>query len=204
MPRKDLASPATAPIKLRQNLSEGEHGIVTLQRHGTDLLGCRNAAMVCVVKQQSEAPALLALAADRRHQIRVGPLVHHHHIRPLEQQIEVRRVAIEVDRELRKGLLEGSLRTRSLIRQKARAAPAICGLPGLAAMSPRDQLSQNAALEMGVSMIPVGDKGVREENEMHAVAPAPCPLADHTTNPRFSSSCWASLTRSRACCVDTH
>ncbi len=128
--------------------------------------------MVGVVEQQPEAAALGAPPADLGHQHRIAPLVHDH-------QVDVRadrfgdghRVAVIGRRELRIGCPPGLQPALAMILLQVGETPGFLGLEGLNLMAAPDELTQHAALEMGVAVVPAGGEGMGEIGDLHAAAP---------------------------------
>src|SRR5919108_1579027 len=122
-----------------------------------------------VVEEQREGAAGSSKSAEFGDEIGIGPFMDNHHIsiRNGGGVIEIRVVGADV--EFRKTLVEVCESRLALLATEIDAAPSLRRLQRLHLMPAGAQLSENAPLEMGVPVIPVGHEGMGIENKFHAL-----------------------------------
>jgi hypothetical protein len=126
---------------------------------GTNGLRFTHRAMMRVVKQKAEALAAGATLSDPGHQQRIVPFVDDHHICPVQRAFEVHRVKI-IECASKRGIRasERIQRLVAVLLAKIAETPAVRGLEDIDPMASFLQLPDNAAKEVGVAVIPVGNQ----------------------------------------------
>ncbi|MBX9460955.1 MAG: hypothetical protein KL785_07555 [Brevundimonas sp.] len=127
--------------------------------------------MVGVVEQQGEAAAALAGAPDGGDERRLVPLVNDDQIGAVQRLLQLRlvetpagQVRIGPPVRLQPGL--------AVVGDQVGAAPGVARLVHGHVVTPRDQVAQHAAQEMGVAVVPARLEGVGEIDDLHAAASA--------------------------------
>jgi len=148
-------------------LAEGEDTVVVVEVETGNVALGGDGAVVGVVEKQGKV-AVAAEAAEAGDEVRSGPFVDDNDIGIVycRSMIEARSILLraqvgEVNDEPGYGL-------RSLIFHQIAAAPAVCRLKRQHVVTAAEEIAHDAAEEVGVAVVPVGDEGVSVEDELHA------------------------------------
>ena len=124
-----------------------------------------------IVEEQHVRTLRAAVCTDRRDERVVVPLVHEHEVAPSGErgiQVEVATVVAGADAgELRVGLLEGANRPSPCSFDEVHDAPRVARLVDTDRVTAGNQVRRDAAQEVGVAVVPVGDQGMAEDYDAH-------------------------------------
>ena len=129
--------------------------------------------MVRVVEQEREAARALAAEADPADEGRLVPLVHQHDVCTVGRRLDVELLRVVEDGpQLGKGAAELVHGAEAVLLEKVAAAPAVARLEDAHGVAAPHELARDAAQEMRVAVVPVGDDRVVEERDVHAATRA--------------------------------
>jgi hypothetical protein len=98
--------------------------------------------------------------------------MHKDRVGAVEHRVEIGAGASRDPREIgeiEREPIQGAL---AVVAQEVGAAPSVRRLVGAHVMSARDKLTQDAAQEVGVAVVPAGGEGVGEVDEPHHAVPS--------------------------------
>ena len=130
--------------------------------------------MVGVVKQQDEG-TLAAQLPEPRHEPGIVPFMRDHEVRPAHglHQIKIPRV-VNARFQLGICLMEELANLVAVIADEICPAPRVRRLVNEHLVAGGQQLGGNAAEEVGVSMVPIGNQGMIEHDDFHDAATEGC------------------------------
>jgi hypothetical protein len=109
-----------------------------------------------IVEEQGESPASSPMSAELGDEIGLGPFMDDHHISIGNGGGVIKICVVGPDVELRKTLVEVCERGFALLATEIGAAPSMRRLQREYLVPAGRQLPENAPLEMGVPVVPVG------------------------------------------------
>ncbi|HEY0337688.1 MAG TPA: hypothetical protein VGC70_10150, partial [Burkholderiales bacterium] len=121
------------------------------------------------MKKQSVIGHLLPVLADPPHQRGIVPFVHQNEVGTIERLIEIKRAAV-VAPAAKHGIGVRKARERrfSVLARQVEYAPRIGRLVDIYIMPASDELAADAAQEVRIAVIPIGDQRVTENYDAHA------------------------------------
>jgi hypothetical protein len=158
-------------VHVAQHVAERQHAVVRPQVEAGDGFGVAPRAVVRVVKER-DAARRAHQRRKRVHHVRIVPLVHQHHVRTrhrLRQVLAQRRrhgvVAADVDLGIRAGKVDDG--GHAVIAQQVLHGPGAARLVAHHAVPHARERAHQPADEVRVAMVPVADRAVDEEDELH-------------------------------------
>ena len=153
-----------------QRLSKGEHAVIARKIEGADRVRITDGAVMRIVEQQGEAAAAHPRAAERGDQCGIVPLVDDDEIGVREQRGGIIALREGLRAQLGIGRRIGVQSCLAMIGQQIGKAPRARRLQRQDIMTPRHELAQDAAQEVGVAVIPAGAQRMGEIADLHAAA----------------------------------
>jgi hypothetical protein len=168
VPRPRVRGPPVLEVSLADYLSKGEHAVVVRQIVRGDRGLVRERSVMGVVKEKDIRSARAVMLADPVHELRGRPLVHDDGVGGLEHELEIER--LDVAHHSQRGIGKARLLQRHLPvdGNEIDGAPGIGGLVDDHVVAARLQLHGEPAEEVGVAMIPVRQRRVIEQDDVHA------------------------------------
>ena len=169
-----MTRPAGREVPLLEDRAERQDAIIAVQLEGAERSRVGHRSMMRIVEQEREAAAGSAAPAERRNQLWTAPLVHQHEPGALQRCVQIGQHArVGLGCELGIGAPPFFQGLRAVITREIRPAPAVDRLKRARLMPFRLQRTDDPAQEVRVAVVPVGDEGVREENEAHGIFSLP-------------------------------
>src|SRR3546814_14747880 len=132
-----------------------------------------------VMEQKTVAAAHDPMPPYPSHELRLGPLVHDDHVRAVEHIVQVEIVeAVGRRPQIGEGTVEAVDRLRAVLRHQMAPRPAVERLADANLVSSALQLANDAAQEMRIAVVPVGNPRVIDNHK----APAPESFGCQTNN----------------------
>ena len=167
------AAQPRSEIEPPDHLAEAEDAVEAVEVQPLDLVRSRHRAVMGVVEQQDVAAGREAMPAQRRDEPRLVPLVHDDDIGAVDNPIRVEVDAVvHLRPELRESRAEPPHGSFAMIAQQICPAPAVARLAGDGDMSAPLQFPHHAAQKMRVAVVPVGNQGVRKDDEAQRSPPS--------------------------------
>src|SRR6185437_6910039 len=131
-------------------------------------LGCRDRAVMGVMKEQAIARAVPAVLGQATDEGGIGPLVDQQQIDVVERSVEINVGGlIKMAAQHRVRLAEGEKRVLADIKAQIAQAPAVAWLENMQRVSALQQLACHAAQEMRVAVVPVRYERMAEQDDAH-------------------------------------
>lgn len=168
VPGPDPAGPPAPQVDLADHLAECQHAIVSVEFIGGHFPGCRDAAVMSIVEEQNEPPALGAAPSQAPDQFRFIPFMHQHQVRSIQRLVQIQRPQrIGCRPQIGKRIAKLPLRHLAVLPAEVRNAPAPLRLTGAERVSAPDQFPGDTAQEVSVAVVPIRNERVTEENDSH-------------------------------------
>src|SRR5207248_3753920 len=149
------------------------------------------AAVMRVVEKQPERGAALAQSAQLAHEARIVPLVHEHEVGASDRARQIELFVIADGSDARVGTPCSLERGDTVLGDEVLHAPCVLRFVHVDARSAFDQFGRDAAEEMGVAVVPVGEQRMAEDDDVHATAPVGSGLAIGRSAPYADRYCAA-------------
>ena len=170
MPGPGSARPTALQIDLPDALAIRKHAIVLGQVVSGHAVRVGDGAMMRVMEEQDISAMAAAMRPDAADQVVVVPLMHQDKIRAFEHTVEIqcRVIVAEAGQtwEARLKLFHGTV---AVLLDEVLIAPGVGGFVDMNLVATREKLRCDAAQEVGVAMVPVGDQGMVKADYAHMV-----------------------------------
>jgi hypothetical protein len=169
VPGPGAGGPAAFDVDAADHLAVGEDAVVVEEVVAGHLLRGGGGAVVGVVEEQLVAVVPGAVGADPGDQLGLVPLVDEDEVGLVEGGVDVEfpRV-VGSGLEVREGAGELAQRLLAVLALEVGAAPAVGRFVDRHLVPAVLQLGGDAAEEVGVAVVPVGDQRVGEDDDLHA------------------------------------
>jgi len=178
VPRPRTRRPAVLEIRVANRITEREHAIVVGEVVLADSGPIGDRAVVRIVEEQRVRTLRPAVRTNRGDERVIVPLVHEHEVGAGERRIQVQTVTVVASAdpgELRVGSFEGRNRRLTLLLDEVHDAPRVARFVDADGVTAGDQVGHDAAQEVRVAVVPVGDERVAEDYDAHdETSSAPC------------------------------